>query len=248
MIPELAPGAAEAMIVHFREEMPYEGCGLIMPDGSFVPAPNAASDPRFGFAIPPGMAEDLGAVAIVHSHPSGMRCPSTMDMTQQAVGALPWGIMWLNAQHAEPLFWLTGKPLDPTGQGWRCGITDCLNLVRWEYLQRGIELPDVPRGPDTTQWAAANRVMMAAWSMGFARVAEPEPGDVCLLRLTLADAAHLAVVMPSGDLWHHPGPMHGDYDASSLPRLTSLGWAIDQDRIVGGFWRFVGIGAATAAA
>lgn len=246
-VPDLLPETIAAMVDHLRACMPYEGCGLIGPDGGFIPAPNVAAEPHAGFAVPPGMAEDLGAVAIVHSHPGGMRCPSTLDMQQQALGDLPWGIVRLDATTFDPPFWLTGQAVDPTGQGWRCGVTDCFNLVRWSLLQRGIVVADVPRGPDSSQWAPLNHLMMVAAHMGFGRVAEPAPGDICIVRLSTEEAAHLGIVEDGGTVWHHPGPMHGDFDAKSLPQRFALGWGLDQRKVTG-FWRWTPVAAAQEAA
>lgn len=203
----------------FRECYPNEGCGLIDGDGRWVPVANVAPRPATSFLMAPGVAQAHGARAILHSHPNDWRCPSRTDMEAQAASGLPWGIVWIGERTIEPPFWWDGRPRDPTGQGWRSGVHDCFNLIRWGLSLHGATVPDVPRRP----MSAAECLITIRARVGQLHgleVDDPyQAGDVLLFgRL----APHLGIIEPSGLVWHHPGPVDGDYAPQNLPVRTPL--------------------------
>ena len=203
----------------FRECYPNEGCGLIDQDGRWVPIANVAPKPATSFLMAPGMAQAHGARAILHSHPNDWRCPSHTDMEAQAASGLPWGIVWISERTIEPPFWWDAHPRDPTGQGWRSGVHDCFNLIRWGLARHGATVPDVPRRPMS---AAESLITIRArvGQLHGLEVDDPyQAGDVLLFgRL----APHLGIIEPSGLVWHHPGPVDGDYAPQNLPVRTPL--------------------------
>lgn len=203
----------------FRECYPAEGCGLIDGQGRWVPMANVATDPARAFRMAPGMAQAHGARAILHSHPNGWRCPSRTDMEAQAASGLPWGIVWIGDQTIEPPFWWDDQPRDPTGQGWRSGVHDCFNLIRWGLMRHGAQVPDVPRRPMSgAETGAAIRARVV--QLRGLEVDDPyRAGDVLLFGRT---APHLGIIEPSGQVLHHPGPVDVDYAPENLPVRTPL--------------------------
>lgn len=222
-----------AVYAWFRQVYPQEGCGVITKSGEFKAAPNLHPDPYRHFLLPPGFAESHDAAAVLHSHPDGWRCPSRTDMEAQRRQALPWGIVWLSADAIEPPFYWDGTPSNPVGHGWRSGVNDCLNLVRWFYRQQGIDVLDVPRRPMAPdEFRRALRTMPAA--LGFRGVCDtPAYGDVVAIG---RDSPHLGVIMADGRIWHHPSPIEPDFDPQSLPRYVRLE-AADRGRMITCRWR-----------
>jgi len=217
----------------FRACYPQEGCGLIDRHGQWVPMFNVAPEPEHNFRMTPGMVEAHGARALLHSHPGGWRCPSRCDMETQAAQNIPWGIVWLDHERVEPPFWWDSRPRDPTGMGWRSGVYDCLNLVRWGLASYGVQVPDVPRRPmDAAE--TENTIRAKALALGGAPVAgDMQPGDVLVIG---RNAPHLGIVEPSGMVWHHPGPVSTDYAPQDLPVRTPLE-QLRRGRLIQGRWR-----------
>lgn len=202
-----------------RECYPAEGCGLIDRDGRWVPMANVAPNPAKAFRMLPGAAQAHGARAILHSHPNDWRCPSRTDMEAQAASGLPWGIVWIGERTIEPPFWWDAKPRDPTGQGWRSGVHDCFNLIRWGLARHGATVPDVPRRPMSGVESLA-MIRAHVGQMSGLEVDDPyRAGDVILFGRT---APHLGIIEPSGMVWHHPGPVNADYAPGCLPVRTPL--------------------------
>jgi proteasome lid subunit RPN8/RPN11 len=203
----------------FRHCYPNEGCGLIDRDGRWVPMFNVASEPTRSFRMVPGLVEEHGARALLHSHPGGWRCPSRCDMQSQAAQNIPWGIVWLDAERIEPPFWWSSQPRDPTGMGWRSGVHDCFNLIRWGLAAHGVSVPDVPRRPmDAAE--TTNAILAKARALGGALAdGDTAAGDVLVLG---RNAPHLGIVEPTGMVWHHPGPVATDYAPQDLPVRTGL--------------------------
>jgi proteasome lid subunit RPN8/RPN11 len=227
----------------FRACYPAEGCGLIDRHGLWVPMVNVSPAPERSFRMAPGLVEAHGARAILHSHPGGWRCPSLADMESQAATNIPWGIVWLDEQRIEPPFWWGAQPRDPTGHGWRSGVTDCLNLIRWALGRHGVVVPDVPRrpmdGPETADMLRAHVQRLG----GVLVEGDMQAGDILVLG---RQAPHLGIVELSGMVWHHPGPVSTDYAPHDLPLRTALD-SLSRGGLIKAKWRHQSLADARAA-
>lgn len=230
--------ALDAVQEHAEDQFPNESCGAIFYGGGswpeYVPMYNVAADPRRAFAIDHKALDFERRLrhwcryGIVHSHPHPWAaCPSEADMRQQIAMDVPWGIVPVGEDGAagDPFFWGPDVERPPLlGRPYRLGVTDCFSLVRdWYLTERGIDLPDVPRGPG---WhARPDDLIERSWpELGGVEVhpAEAQAGDVLLMQITRAEIAQIAVIVESGVILIHPGA-DKPYDPQRLSKREPIG-------------------------
>lgn len=208
---------------YFLSKYPAEACGIIIEQSVpiFVRCINIVpiSEKNCRFEI--GSA-DLrkyeNLLAVIHSHPDGLRCPSARDMECQMETAVPWGIVRIvknpGARNAicaaEAPFWF-GDQMPRTsliGRSFRHGVTDCYALIRdWYREKRRILLKNVPR--DWNWWK--NNPETALYeknfkSAGFRMLQSdetPSEGDLAFFRLHSSVINHAAVLCEPGIILHH---------------------------------------------
>ena len=205
---------------------PDEGCGLIV-DGRFYGLPNRAERPRGSYRI---AASDItrirdvhGAIqGIVHSHPDGWACPSSLDMERQAEWDVPFGIIVSHESGCEAPVWFGRQVARPAlvGRGFRHGITDCKSLIDdWFAHHRGVQLLDQPR--DWEWWANGGNLYQDCFARaGFTDIAEADlqPGDCVLFAIRSRVPNHAAVFLEGEKVIHHPSGRH-PVDPNMLSRV-----------------------------
>lgn len=208
-----------AIAAHAVAEFPRECCGLIVA-GQYRPCRNSASAPTEEFAIDPqdyADAEDTGEIqAIVHSHPGGSARPSQADLSACAGAGVPlWIICSVGAQPDGSVAvedWHEFGPSDYSAPLIGCefshGINDCFGLVRRYYWQtHRLPIPDFPRSGEW--WNDGHSDLYAQYPLtGFVArnmPAEPNPGDVLLMRIRSRNNVpnHAAVYLGDGVILHH---------------------------------------------
>lgn len=98
--------AQSAIAAHALRDFPREACGLVMPDGRYLPVPNVAENPARDFAMP-DEAMLLKPVAVVHSHCAPNRPePSGCDHQHQKACAVPFGIVWTDGKTVMAPIWI----------------------------------------------------------------------------------------------------------------------------------------------
>ncbi len=88
------------------------------------------------------------------------------------------------------------------------GIYDCMTMLRdWFFLERGIDLPDFPRGIEQIENNESLYVPnIEAWGFKvLSNFSEVQPGDVLLAQMGLGAKVtnHAGIYLPSGELLHH---------------------------------------------
>ncbi len=227
-----------AMKAHAEAAFPRESCGLVITGAEgtrYLRCENTAPDPGRAFRIDDHLVlAHLKAgrlAAVIHSHPEPFAAaPSRGDMQSQLDLDVPFGIVPItDGQAAEPFFWGDGAPIpDLIGRAYRHGVTDCYSVARdWFRLERGIVLPDYPRG-----WGWWERdghpdfYMRHFEEMGFAEIdrAHARVGDGLLIAVR-GVVCHAGVLVEPGIMLHHAA---GDapYDPTRLSkRDPAARWA-----------------------
>lgn len=198
---------------HALAAYPDEACGLVVA-GAYVPLENIAADPRTAFEIAPVEMLREGIQAVVHSHPDEPDQPSVTDMEQQLASGLVWGLVATNGQDAtQPWWWGPGIPVPPLiGRDFRHGPSgsdgkgDCYALIKdWYLLERGVELPEFPRGWDWWHQDGQDLYRAGFASAGFRAIA-PEVlrrGDVILAQIQAQVTNHGGIYLGDGLVLHH---------------------------------------------
>jgi proteasome lid subunit RPN8/RPN11 len=225
----LGADAVEASKVHAIAQFPKESCGFIA-DGAYVACENTdpkpeteftIDDPRYETAVTSGKLQ-----AIIHSHPNGPLAPSELDMSQQIISDVPWGIIMLNETGFHKMAAWGGKlPIAPViARPFLHGILDCYSMVRDvfrlgkdELAKQGvswplapIELPEVARGADW--WSSGGDLYSDHLAKaGFKQISrsEAQPGDGFLC--ALGDSRdnpkkvlnHAGVLLECDQILHH---------------------------------------------
>lgn len=197
---------------HAREQYPKESCGFVVDD-MYVPLENNAQDPEKAFSIADAeyIKYSSKIQAVIHSHPDGPACPSEADMVGQASMGVPWGIVVINAQQVEEVFWW-GEGVetpDLIGRSFRHGVTDCYSLIRDYYLKsKKVKIPDFPRGDSWWVGGGRNLYMDNFEKAGFKRISasEAREGDVFLAQVRSPVYNHGGVLVENGLILHH---LHG---------------------------------------
>ncbi|MFO1157280.1 MAG: C40 family peptidase [Reyranellaceae bacterium] len=220
---DISPQCRDDMIGHARSEAPRESCGLILGD-DYVPCRNVADDPIRSFQID-GLAMVIALQsgrlrAVIHSHPDGPACPTRTDMTYQAEGEVPWGIVAVSPVHgAEIFFFGDSLPIAPyEGRVFRHGVADCYALVRdWYRQEKAVTLPLTPRDP--AWWDLGQNVIEDNLGRFAFDAIGPEEelrvGDVPLFQIAAQAINHTGVYVGHGLVLHHL--------SNRLSRLDVLG-------------------------
>jgi proteasome lid subunit RPN8/RPN11 len=131
--------AAEALIIHARQEAPRECCGLLIGQPGLVeravPATNVRArdnsyliDPRDHFAaIRAARAEGLSVIGGYHSHPRSQALPSATDLAESA---------------GQDFLYVIAAPA--VRDGWRLGAFFLLSGPTESGIGNFIEVPLVP--------------------------------------------------------------------------------------------------------
>lgn len=193
--------------------------------------PNKSETPTEDFEVDYrtlAAAQRRGLLAVVHSHPDRLACPSAADMRAQIASAVPWGIVATDGVGCSALSWFGDQVPIPEleGRTFCHGITDCYSLIRDYYrLERGIRLPEFPR---SWQWWTKG---LDLYSDGF--------GDAGFYRLDVEPEHIREGDVQEGDVWlaqiRSPVPNHGGIylgNELALHHVTSA-YAIDKTRVSG---------------
>ncbi|MCA0944486.1 C40 family peptidase [Salipiger pacificus] len=201
----------QAMRAHAVEAYPNEAVGAVI-DGEYIRLENVAENPQETFCVDMeafiAAHGDADVQAIVHSHPDGPNHPSEADMRQAAAWGVPWGIILCDGTGwaGDPFFWGEGVPVPALeGRTFRHGVTDCYALVRdWFKLERGIDLPDLPRTDEW--WTKGGNILEEHYAaFGFERIdpKDVQPGDCFLMCIRARNANHSGVFVEDGQILHH---------------------------------------------
>lgn len=206
MPPLWTPAIAAAAMAHAQNDAPNEAIGCITADG-YVPLANVSKDPANAAQLSNGdMVTACSSLALYHSHPDGLACPSESDMRFQQQMAMPFIIQPLPFGEA----FAFGDELERAplvGRGFRHGVHDCWSCCRdWFHAEAGIELINPPRG-----WEWWNKPGFDLYGSGFEAagfraipISEAvRPGDGLLLDLGAGRLQHAAVVLDRDTILHH---------------------------------------------
>lgn len=215
---------------HFISEYPKEGCGLIVNEFGFIACPNIADDPEQNFQISRTMQNKYHGdiLAVVHSHPDGLRCPSSSDMQTQMEMAISWGIARTTDNHCEDLFWFgdQAKKQPLVGRSFRHGVTDCYALIRdWYYQEKDTRLKDFPRNWNWWKGAKENLYLDNFQKAGFRKLKNgetPEFGDIALMKIRSNVINHAAVLDYEELILHHLGGAN-EYEPDRLSVQEPVG-------------------------
>ncbi len=221
--PDRCRVAVAAMREHAERAWPEESVGVLveMPGQAeywYLELENVADDPEAGYAIEDGAAR--GAVAIVHSHPSGAAFPSRSDMESQIAAGVPYAVVPCADGAADVPFWWPDEGRPYLGRPYRAGVTDCWTLVRdWYRRERGIALP-----PQAYEWRwdvespELDLFRRSRAELGWRRIepAAARPGDLVLLQVDSTVPNHAGVLLDEGLMLHHPS--RRPWDPTSLSR------------------------------
>lgn len=200
---------------YLASEYPKEGCGLIInpKNPAFIPCENVAHDTTKNFQIARKIKDEFQnkIVAVVHSHPEGLRCPSESDMRGQIEMKVPWGIARTIKNTSENLFWFGDQVEKPPilWRGFRHGTTDCYGLIRDWYLEQWeVELQEFPRSWNWWKTPGIDLYSTGFSQAGFKRLSleeTPQIGDLCLMRIRSKVINHAGILIEDNLLLHHPG-------------------------------------------
>jgi proteasome lid subunit RPN8/RPN11 len=207
---------------HAQAEYPKEACGVFTHSSGYIACKNVAAKPEDDFTMleyKQIAANEGDVIAIFHSHPNDMRCPSAEDMRVQISTALPWGIASLNGKReiTDCFFWGSDVVPPLIGREYRSGAMDCYSIIRDVYkLWYSIDLPEYPRDEGFFE-RGEDKYMEGFSSAGFELITPNQlmPGDVILGSvLGRGMVNHGAVVLNEKEIIHHT--------LNSLSRRDSL--------------------------
>jgi len=217
---------------HTLSEYPREACGLILRD-RYLPCENLATNKEDEFLIDPKiyLEHSHELVAIFHSHPDGLECPSSADMRSQMSSGVPWVILPTKGNLLLEIFSfgeaLEGRPL--IGRKFRHGVDDCYSLMRDAYKTGlGVELPEFPRDWGWWKKKDCDFYMENVVANGFQVLnadAPKKPWDamLCSIGSTFQKANHAILYMGEGKGLHHPGSIFRPYDPTRLSLIEGIG-------------------------
>lgn len=216
---------------YLTSEYPQEGCGLIVKYAGFVPCENIADTPTKRFQISRKIKKEYEGriLAVIHSHPDGLQCPSASDMWGQMETQIPWGIARTMAQGCGDLFWYGDqvKKAPLVGRGFRHGVTDCYGLIRdWYAEAKNIKLKDFPRNWQWWQSESQNLYEDNLKKGGFRKLLskeKPQIGDICYLKIRSKVVNHAAVLTEPGIILHHFGGVASEYEPTKLSVREPVG-------------------------
>lgn len=207
---------------------PYESCGAILSDGTYLSFQNVSNTPESSFDCGdernPFFISGM-IVAMVHSHPYEQDSvilssqypadfgPSKHDMIQQLADNVPWGIIATNGKAAsDVVFWGNGIPDVPLlgrlfrhGPSGTDGRGDCYALIKDYYHQElCIDLPEGPR--DYNWWHTDEDLYHDNLKRaGFYVIPKDQakPGDVFFAQVNSKVANHGGILLEGGLILHH---------------------------------------------
>lgn len=226
--------ALQAFSSHVLESYPHEACGFILRSGEYISLQNYADDPQHRFSISSTdylrHAADIAAVA--HSHIAGTqngidtRAPSYADMTAQRSMAVPFYIVATDGENvSEPVVFGGCTVVPIIGRQFTHNVYDCWELTRdtiqlLQYENYSVdELLSMDAPVEIDHYDIDNVARDPTWfsddidlfgdnwqQLGFRRVAEPQIGDMILMRYESSRANHAGIYLGSNQLLHHlPG-------------------------------------------
>jgi proteasome lid subunit RPN8/RPN11 len=182
---------------------PEEMCGFVLRvkgERQFFPVRNVAEQPLEKAVFDPDAwidAEALGeVVALVHSHPNGVRVLSPQDRHAQLQTGLPWWVVTNGSIDEYPCVpSLLGREFD-------YGQVDCFTLMVDAYALAGHRLPNF--NYDEDWWDHGQNLYIDNLPQhGFYPVSSPNPGDVLMIQLASDTANHCAIYIGDNQLLHH---------------------------------------------
>lgn len=230
--------AVDAHKAHAAAGWPAETVGVVDRDGRYVALPNVADNPLVSFAVPEGVIEEHGPLAVLHSHcsvldPDGSQhapqdCPSAADMQSQMDSGIPWGITLVTKEGAIDPFWfgdcLPRMPL--IQRRFKEGVQDCYDLIRdWHAEEAKIEIPNFPRDPNW--WERGEELYAKFEEAGFVRQDRGRNlvvGDVFLCKIRSNVMNHGGIYVGNGLILHHLAHKLSGRDPASVwaPKLNFI--------------------------
>lgn len=189
---------------HAMAVFPQEAAGIVV-NGVFEPLQNLSDSADDDVLLSDSdLLRVANADVFFHSHPNGIGSPSEHDMVYQQQLGIPFVILAL----PDPDLFAFGDQLTPQpliGRGFRHGVQDCYGLMRDWYRERGIDVPDRPRG---WEWwnRGGNLYLDGMDAAGFHRIDPREAtqlGDVLLFNFNHEVPMHGALVISADLLLHH---------------------------------------------
>lgn len=199
-------------IKHFKEELPYEGVGLII-NNKYYRCENLSNTPDTDFVIGATQYKKMIAIgdiqAVVHSH-NNYPHVSKNDMISQLETLLPYCVVNFKNGVVTRIVWWgdTLETQDLLGRYFIHGVYDCYGAIRDFYKHHGIVIPNFAR---EFMWWNNNEIMFEPNfnSAGFCEVDRETllPGDVLLMKIRGDNrnnfANHGAVYVGNGLIYHH---------------------------------------------
>lgn len=204
----------DEMNAHILKEYPFESCGYIK-DGIFIPVKNESPNPVTSFVFSKEVSIELDGFrieAIIHSHTmrsyfGDPRLPTKLDMHNQEVWKVPWGIVHCDGNTVSELLWF-GPPStkELLGRSYMCNLLDCYTIVRDYYWQKlKIVLPIYPR---EQHWVDNEpNLLDKSWEGHGFRKLEPNEvlieHDIILFSIGSYFPNHLGVYLGEEKFLHH---------------------------------------------
>ena len=196
---------------HAEADYPNECCGVFTRSKGYIRCTNVHDNPTQSFAMKEWLSvaaniEDV--IAIFHSHPNGLNCPTSIDMRYQIQTNLPWGIAVMNDSGYvnDCFFWGSDKIPQLIGREYRSGVNDCYSLIRDAYrVWYNILLPEFPR--DSNYWDRGEMLYTDGFPQaGFYEIdiKDASAGDVLIGKvLSKKIINHGAVILDDKHILHH---------------------------------------------
>jgi proteasome lid subunit RPN8/RPN11 len=177
---------------------------------------NCANDPQNYFWIrEEDIADkwiDRSIQAVVHSHPNGLYCPSSLDMKRQIKTAVPWGLAVIENDedgsiYCNDMFWFGDQlPIAPlVGRTFRHGVHDCYSIVRDHFRLLGPNYPDeLPR--DDLWWEDGKNIIEEHIDRLGGKEIDIDDisyGDIITISMGRRVLDHCGVYIGDGEMVHH---------------------------------------------
>ncbi len=208
---------------HALAEYPRESCGVVVivkGRERYWPCRNAATTPSEHFILQRddhAAADDAGEITtIVHSHPGAPARPSDADKTGCEASELPWVIISVRKDGAQPFiadtfeFAPSGYVAPLVGRTFAHGVLDCWALCRdWYAREWGLVLPDPDRPDNWWNDGHSDLYTDNLAAAGFApigSVRDMQIGDMILMQIRSKNLVpnHASIYIGDGWMLHHP--------------------------------------------
>lgn len=205
----LTPKVVEKLQRHALERFPEECIGYVDSGGNYVPCTNVHPEPTVAAKMKSSeeVVAAREAIAICHSHPNGLNCPSGPDMRAQMEWDVPFVIVATNGEAChKPFAWGDGLDREPLlKRPYRHGVLDCYSQIRdYFYMEKGIEIPEFAR--DFNWWGHGQDLYRDGFTKaGFRAIMQKEvgPGDCAILQIRSDVPNHAGVILENDLLLHH---------------------------------------------